>query len=179
MPRKILSFYLLTIIITSANIVTMTLVDINDVGAARESFGRLLNEKRADAGLNQRELARLAHTPSPVICSIEAADRSVGADLAVKLADGLRLAGNERDRFLFKAAGTRKKDRLVGYARKLRPELINYVPKVLRQAGISLDGIRAATLQGVDAKSETSERLVLELSDGRTICCTLIVKAEG
>jgi transcriptional regulator with XRE-family HTH domain len=158
----------------------MTVEDINDMSRARETFGRLLHEKRVQAGLNQRGLARLAQTLSPIICSIEAGDRSVGADVAMRLADGLNLTGDERDQFLFKAAGTRKKDRLVGYSRMLLPELLNYVPKALRQAGISLEGIKAASLQGLDTNDRNpSERLVLELKDGRTIAISLIVQAEG
>ena len=130
------------------------------------------------------------------ISGLEHAERATGSLVAAKLADGLGLCDEERERFLIAAAGTRRRDRLVGYARTLAPEILNFVPKVLTGLGIDLQQVEAAELrQRVDqeppeglkgpsgARSQktkavsgmdSADQLVVE-SGGRKYVCTLLV----
>ena len=45
------------------------------------------------------------------------------------------------------AAATRRKDRLVGYARTLAPELVNFVPRVLARCGVNLEAVDACEVR--------------------------------
>lgn len=131
-----------------------------------------------------------------MISCLEHGDRAIGSDVATKLANALSLTGEERQRFLFAAAATRRKDRLVGYARALAPEILNFVPKVLAAQGIDLEHIETAELrQSLNTESphvlrslkaacvrvgqaitgiDTGDFLVMD-SDGKKYVCALVI----
>lgn len=50
-----------------------------------------------------------------MISAFELGEKAMGAETSVRLAQAFNLTGEEREQFLINAAGTRKKDRLVGY----------------------------------------------------------------
>lgn len=104
---------------------------------------RALRKRR---GLSLRQLQELSGVTYSTISGMERGERAVGAESAEHLANGLQLALGERDQFLFAAAATRRKDRLVGYARSLEPELLNFLPKALADHGVSLPGIERSRL---------------------------------
>jgi transcriptional regulator with XRE-family HTH domain len=137
----------------------------------RNEFGGRLRELRTNAGHSLRDIDKATGITYSLVSCIERGERAVGSDIAVKLADGLQLHGEARSAFLLQAAATRKKDRLLGYARTLAPEILNYVAKALVDAGIDLATIEACELK--------DEKLLLELRGGRNLTCTLSMTATG
>jgi transcriptional regulator with XRE-family HTH domain len=117
------------------------------VTESRTNFGRILKTYRSRRNLTLRQLQELSGVNYTLVSAFEHGERAVGADTAARLAGGLGLAGDERQRFLFAAAATRRKDRLVGYARLLAPELLNFVPKVLAGSGLNLEAIEACEVR--------------------------------
>jgi transcriptional regulator with XRE-family HTH domain len=120
---------------------------MTNVNESRTNFGRTLKTCRTQRNLTLRALQELSGVNYTLVSAFEHGERAVGSDVAVRLADGLNLAGDERQRFLFAAASTRRKDRLVGYARTLAPELVNFVPKVLAGSGLDLAAIGACEVR--------------------------------
>ncbi len=114
---------------------------MNTVAQSRIDFGLYLKALRQRQHLTLRGLDELSGATYSAISCIEHGDRAIGADVATRLATALNLEGDEREAFLMQAASTRRKDRLIGYARTLAPELVNFVPRVLSRAGIDLEQI--------------------------------------
>lgn len=117
------------------------------VAESRTNFGRTLKTYRTQQNLTLRQLQELGGVNYTLVSAFEHGERAVGADVATRLANGLNLAGDERQRFLFAAAATRRRDRLVGYARSLAPELLNFVPKVLAGNGLDLEAIEGCEVR--------------------------------
>jgi transcriptional regulator with XRE-family HTH domain len=153
-------------------------IDMKSVYNEREEFGALARKLRNDLGLSLRELQALTGVTYTMFSAIECGEKAVGSDVATKLADALNLTGDERDRFLMKAAGTRKKDRLLGISRTLAPELVNYVAKSLVGSGVVLDEIDSCQLRKNPKSKATrsQEDLVLGFKDGRSLVCGLIME---
>jgi transcriptional regulator with XRE-family HTH domain len=137
----------------------------------RNEFGSRLRELRTNAGHSLRDIDKATGITYSLVSCIERGERAVGSDVAVKLADCLQLRGETRDQFLMKAAATRKRDRLVGYARSLAPEILNYVAKSLVEAGIDLATIEDCQLQ--------NSNLLLQLRGGKQLTCELSMTATG
>ena len=121
---------------------------MNTIDQCRTDFGRTLKGLRTQQNLSQRQLQDLSGVVYTLISAHEHGERAIGSGVATKLADALGLDGEERERFLFAAAATRRKDRLVGYSRTLAPELLNFVPMVLAGAGVNLGNIDACEVRG-------------------------------
>jgi len=170
---------------------------MNTIAQSRTEFGGLLKRLRTQRNLTLRALHALSGVVYSMISCIEAGDRAAGGDAARRMADALNLVGEERQQFLFAAAATRRKDRLVEYARTLAPELVNFVPSVLSRLGINLeavdscevrnnvDGERQQILpqmqaavsqveQAVEGKAN-GDFLVLDTGGKRYVCTLLIV----
>jgi transcriptional regulator with XRE-family HTH domain len=142
----------------------------NNVLQARLEFGTLLHELRMGAGFSLRELGERAVTSYSLVNSIEHGEKPMGSDLALKVADAFSLQNGERERFLLKAAATRKRDKLIGYSRALAPEIVNYVARTLTNAGVLLDQIDKCTWK---SSSEGEDQLLIGLTGGQQIICTL------
>jgi transcriptional regulator with XRE-family HTH domain len=76
------------------------------ISAAKKRFGQMLNRFRADRELTLRDLGSAADIPFAYVSLIESGQRGVGPAVAAKLADGLKLAGEQRLRFLLSAERT-------------------------------------------------------------------------
>ena len=157
---------------------------------SRIAFGNTLRALRAERNLSLRALEELCGVVYTMISSIEHADRAAGADVTARLADALGLAGEEREAFLLAAAGTRRRDKLVGYARELAPEILNFVPRVLARAGLDLGRIqrcelvqclgaeRSQLVQGLKkavAGDQGGEFLVVDAGGKRFVCALAMV----
>jgi len=163
---------------------------------AREAFGAELKALRKARNWTLRGLEDLTGVTYTMICSIENCERTCSAALATKFADAFELSGNERERFLISAARTRRKDRLVEYARNLAPEIINFVPRTLANQGVKLDRIDSCdVITGAEterpklaAKMTTAfEKLAQQLNrdnggnylvinaDGKKYVCALLI----
>lgn len=155
----------------------------------RSEFGATLKTLRKERGLSQRRLQEVSGVMYTTISSIERAERSVGAEMAVRLAEGLGLEGVDLDRFLLQAAATRRKDRLCSYSRALEPEILNFLPRVLANAGVNLGAIERSevrsTVCGVGEYPEMLSRLqgaydrVIGAVAGRNNGEFLLVDASG
>jgi transcriptional regulator with XRE-family HTH domain len=176
-----------------------------NVHAAREAFGAWVKKLRLDAGLTLRALeAKTGGVTYSLISSIESGERAVGGSVAEKLATAFSLHSAEREQFLLKAAATRRRDRLVGYARTLAPEILNYVAWRLVKEGVDLTAIESCLLTPmlvdrdakalVDAKqledqfkvgladylkalyghTSSQDALVIRLSDGKQVICGIL-----
>ena len=119
---------------------------MNTVFESRTEFGHRLRVLRKERGLSLRRLQEASGVTYSVVSSIERGDRAVGAETAERLADALGVCGEDRDQFLIQAAGTRRKDRLVGYARTLESEVLNFIPKVLSNRGMDLSTINRSSV---------------------------------
>lgn len=166
------------------------------VAQSRTNFGQILKTYRTRRNLTLRAVQELSGVNYTLVSAFEHGERAVGADVAIRLVDGLGLTGDERQRFLFAAAATRRKDRLVGYARMLAPELVNFVPKVLSESGLNLEAIercevrqtldrerpelltKMRTAFGEVAKAAAGEQrgdfLVVNTGDREYVCMLLI-----
>ncbi|MFM7740972.1 MAG: helix-turn-helix domain-containing protein, partial [Planctomycetota bacterium] len=91
--------------------------------ACRTDFGKHLKRLRTRRKLTQTHFKAACGVPASLVSAYEHGERSVGPEVAEKLADGLQLQGAERECFLIGAAKTRRKDRLIGDARHLPPEV--------------------------------------------------------
>jgi transcriptional regulator with XRE-family HTH domain len=116
------------------------------IDQSRTGFGKYLKRLRTDRKMTQASLKEASGVAATLISAYEHGERVVGPEVAVKLADAMQLQDCERDRFLMGAASTRRRDRLVGEARDLPPELVNYVPRMLPKIGIKLDQIQEADI---------------------------------
>lgn len=148
----------------------------------RERFGAEVRTFRNKAELSLRELGAVTGIHHAQLCDIERGDKPAGSDVAVRLADAFNLTGDERDLFLINAAGTRKRDKLVGYARMLPPQIVNFLARALNNSGVALEEINSAefrrtTAQGEDGKCP--DELVLGLKGGKHLVCGLVMTAEG
>jgi transcriptional regulator with XRE-family HTH domain len=146
---------------------------MNNVFEHRAEFGDQLKQLRHEANHSLRGLGELSGVAYSMISAFELGEKAMGSETSVRLADALHLTGEQRENFLMKAAGTRKKDRLVGYARTLAPEILNYVAKSLLNAGIDLNQIKACKY--LRSEAEGCDVLALELSDGRKLSCSLVL----
>ena len=110
----------------------------------RTNFGKHLKRLRTRRKLTQTHFKAVCGVPASLVSAYEHGERSVGPEVAEKLANGLQLQADERERFLIGAAKTRRKDRLIGEARHLPPEVLNYMPKFLTSVGIETARITGA-----------------------------------
>lgn len=179
---------------------------MKDVHENREAFGALVKKLRNQAGLSLKGLDRKSGGVTySLISAIESGDRAVGGIVAEKLADAFGLQGAEREQFLMQAAATRKRDRLMSYARTLDPEILNYVAWRLVKEGVDLTSIKSCELMPslagkVNAEqveeqfktglagylkalyeiTPTQESLVMRMRDGSVLVCGLLfAKSKG
>ena len=146
-----LSVYFYFVYLPNHSFTSPHMTTATTVADFRTNFGCALKTYRTDRNLTLRGLQELSGVVYTLISAYEHGERAVGADVAARLADGLDLEGDERESFLFAAAATRRRDKLVGYARSLAPELINFVPRVLAGAGMDLEDIsRCEVRQSMD-----------------------------
>lgn len=75
-------------------------------GGARRKFGDILKRLRVERELTLRELGIAADIPFAYLSLIESGKRGSGAGVATKLADGLKLVGEQRNEFLLSAEST-------------------------------------------------------------------------
>ncbi len=169
---------------------------MNSIANARTHFGQTIRQLRLSQSLTLRALQERSGVSYTLISAYEHAERAVGPEVATRLADGLGLLGEERQRFLFAAAATRRKDRLVDYSRKLAPELVNFIPAVLVREGVELADTedcvlsdrlgeeRPELLQSVAKSLAEAEKTVGQCgrlhhlvlnTRGREFVCTLVV----
>jgi transcriptional regulator with XRE-family HTH domain len=121
----------------------------------RTDFGKYLKRLRTDRKMTQAYLKKVTGVAATLISAFEHGERAVGPEVAEKLATGLQLEEFERERFLIGAAKTRRKDRLINEARHLPPEVLNYVPRMLPNAGIDPNKIVGADIwKSGDAKDK-------------------------
>ena len=165
----------------------------------RTDFGKYLKRLRNKRKFTQTHLKAVSGVPATLISAYEHGERSVGPEVAEKLADGLRLQDAERERFLIGAAKTRRKDRLIGEARHLPPEVLNYVPKFLSSVGIDpakvtgADYLQAGEVPDpcittrLDEEHARLKRAVMGvdqydllrvIADGKRYVCALLVAPE-
>ena len=167
------------------------------VAQCRTEFGLHLKALRNRQNLTLRQLDELSGAAYSMISCLEHGDRAVGGDVAANLATALGLCGEERETFLLMAAATRRRDRLVGYARTLAPELVNFVPRVLARAGVNLEAVDACELRpNVDrerpemlpklpaafdqvskavAGEQVGDFLIIDAGGKRLVCALLVV----
>lgn len=160
---------------------------MNRVLRAREMVGAEVRRLRKEAELTLEELDEATGVGYSLISAIEHGNRAVAADVATRMANAFKLKGRERDQFLITAASTRSRDKLVGYARRLDPEIVNFLPKVLQEKGLDLDEVRHCQFQPTvfdpllgGRYDEPEEWLTLKLNDGRRIGCAVVtVELKG
>ena len=157
----------------------------NNIYEARIAFGSLLRVHRRKSGHTLKALGQLSGTAMTSISNIENGERVAGPMTAKKLADALKLKGYVRDHFLLSAASTQKKDKLLDISRTLAPEIINFLPMVLRERGIDLDQIHACKIHdnpiskpNSDIDAESKSNLLLVTKDGNNIRCCLTVSTD-
>ncbi len=160
---------------------------------SRIAFGALLHSLRIDRGFTLRRLQEVTGVTYSMISCIEHGDRAIGADVAERIATAFQLEGIEREQFLFAAAATRRKDRLVAAARTLAPELVNFVPTALARFGVDLAAVdrcevrhprgieRAQLLENmrsaisVGCEEIDRSQLLFFNSGGQRLACALVV----
>jgi transcriptional regulator with XRE-family HTH domain len=135
----------------------------------RNEFGQWVRELRTNSEKSLRDIEKVTGITYSLVSCIERGERAVGSDVADKLATALGLRGEAKAAFQMKAAATRKRDRLLGYARTLAPELVNYVAKTLVDAGIDLAAIEDCQLQ--------KSTLLLQMRGGKRLTCALSMVA--
>lgn len=119
---------------------------MNDEKRNRIALGQEIQHRRNAAGWTQQELQDRSKVTYSAISAIEAGKRVVGSKVAEALADAFKLQGTEREQFLLRAAGTSRRDRLVGPARELPPEMINYVAQRLQAEKVAPNDIQECRL---------------------------------
>ena len=146
------------------------------VAEHREAFGAELKALRQQRKWTLKEVEERTGINGSYVSATENGDNALGSDVAVKLADVFGLSGDERDAFLVNAAATRKRDRLVAYSRPLSAQILNYVPKTLVASGVVLDEIVNCAFRKASVESgKSTDELVLDLQDGRSVICNLVV----
>lgn len=119
------------------------------IDECRARFGQLLRLLRKRQNLSQGDLKAASGVSDSLVSAFEHGERAVGSEVAARLADALRLAGDEREDFLLAAASTRRRDRLVAYARHLPPEILNYLPRLMAEAGVDLATVNSGSIRQV------------------------------
>lgn len=150
---------------------------MNNIYNTRDQFKQELRHQRAQARLTVRELSEKAGICQSLISAYEVAEKSVSSDSAVKLANAMALKGLSRDKFLLLAASTKRRDRLVGYARDMGAAILNFVPHKLREAGIDLSTITDCQYQQTlkPDLSKGPDRLSIQLKGGKKLICDFTV----
>ena len=137
----------------------------------RTDFAAKLKNLTTARDLGLRELAKTAGMSHGLLCDILAARKCAGADIAAKLADAFKLAGADCEAFLLAAAGTRMHDKLMLVSRGVAPEIVNFLPLLLKDAGIDSQNIVECERSG--------NRLTITCGGGNTVTCTTkIVQAQ-
>jgi transcriptional regulator with XRE-family HTH domain len=67
---------------------------MTNVNESRTNFGRTLKTCRTQRNLTLRALQELSGVNYTLVSAFEHGERAVGSDVAVRLADGLNLAGD-------------------------------------------------------------------------------------
>lgn len=107
----------------------------------RCEFGTALRRLRKSKNLTLRKLAEKSDVPFPNISAIERGRLGAGRIVAAKLASGLGLRGEHKDRFLALASYTNSRDRLAREHLAYPAMLANLLPGVLRRLQIKPDQI--------------------------------------
>jgi transcriptional regulator with XRE-family HTH domain len=154
---------------------------MNTIYRSREQFQNEVCRHRSSALLTVKELAQKAGMSASLVSAFEQGDKPVSSGAAVKLADAFKLSGAVREDFLLLAAATRRKDRVVAYARELSAEIMNFVPRALKKAGIDFAKIESSKYShNVDGEGKSSpDRLEVVLGDGKKVVCSLSVSVSS
>jgi transcriptional regulator with XRE-family HTH domain len=142
---------------------------MNTIYEQRSDFAAQVRHYRTQQHWTVNQLSKKAGMCPALISSIEQGDRNISFQAGLKLAEAFQLKGTTRDDFLFKAATTRKKDRLMAYARELPAEIINFVVRRLVRAGVDLKSISSSQYQD----QGDTESLEIDLKNGKKIICSL------
>ena len=125
----------------------------------RKEFATLLSAWRKQRQQKIQDLEAASGVPNPTISMFENAKKSCGQALAIKLADGLRLNGNERLQFLTAAEGTIERVSQ-GFPSALTDSLFD----ILRCAGI--DKRKVVKVLRENAAGSQKSDLIVELDSG-------------
>ena len=144
-----------------------------------------------------RALAGKSDITDSTLSAIECGDKVVGDVVGAKIANGLGLAGGEREAFLVLAANTRRRDRLVGGARTMPSEVLNFLPQCLSSLGLADGDIKGCGLVGgksphpMDARvagalqeaglkaaayRNVGEVLLIDTAKGKLACAMVVAK---
>lgn len=128
----------------------------------KETFGALLINLRERANLSNSELSELAQVPRSLISGLEGGQRRIGEYQAGKIAQALKLSGEELDKFVFAAIDTCAQ-KVLRDSRNYPARLLNIPARQLRNSNIYPEQISDLFLE----EDQTSTKLYLTLSNGK------------
>ena len=88
-----------------------------NIQESRIDFAKEILRWRTQQQLSVREFSQRAGLSASLISSLEQGERPISSQSALKLVDAFNLQGCQREQFLLKAAATKRRDRIVAYAR--------------------------------------------------------------
>lgn len=137
---------------------------------AQASFATALRDGRQRAGLTQSALAERAGLRQPDVAGFESNRRPCGRDVAERLADALRIAGEARRKFVDAAVGTTVSGREAAFRatleRVLRSEVIGIDLEVPIGGKERADMVATTT---VGRRWVVEWKIIGELKDGKFV----------
>ncbi|MEI8064441.1 MAG: helix-turn-helix transcriptional regulator [Verrucomicrobiota bacterium] len=133
------------------------LVTMND---RKKQFGGLLLQARQAKKMTQRQLRDASTVSNELICMLENGKKNCGQTVAVKLANGLGLLGNERVKFLETANESAQRNH-----QQISPALVDALLDELKMAGI--DSRQVKTVSREFKHNLTRHDVAVEMQDGK------------
>ena len=129
-----------------------------------KEFGQKLKSLRAKTGLTQPELAKASGVTTSIVNDLENGIRTAGVKTINKIALGLGLEDQDRYLLLLQGLALSKRDFLIPDLAEYPPELLNFLPYVLRRAGI-----QARDIGKIDLPNRTRKNLKLTLKSKKVL----------
>lgn len=122
------------------------------------------------AGLTNRALAISADVPSSLIAGLQSGNRRVGESQARRIGIALGLKDEKLEDFVLQALDTCTK-RVLQSAKDYPAALLNFIPKILQNIGVSARQIECFTMRddGIDFSlaNGQSAKVTLTIADAR------------
>ena len=136
----------------------------------KTEFPTLLSTLRKNAKLTNIQLAEQANVSRSLIPGLQSGKRCIGEYQARKLGTALKLSGNDMDEFIYCAINNCT-EKVLKESLQYPAELLNLAARLLRQAGIGPEAIRACAVNEAIAE--------ILLNDGKRVMIetTLEMKA--
>ena len=127
-----------------------------------ETFGEKLNTLRRNRNLTVQQLAVRAGVPASLISGLQTNSRQIGENNARKIANALRLVGEDFEQFVYAAINT-SVERVLDSSKGYPAEMLNLLASELRLSGIAPEQVMKCVLH--PHQSDAPDAL-LYLNDG-------------